>query len=181
MRTSYNNVNLTYGHLLNSITFVKNPKKIVEIGILDGYSLECFTKNSNKDTQIYAYDLFENFNGNHSNKNDIISNFLNFSNVKIEYGNFYELNNIIENNVDIIHIDIANNGDVFEHAIKHYLPKLSENGILLLEGGSIERDNVEWMNKYNKPLINPVIQKYKKNNFNVEVIGSFPSITIIRK
>ena len=181
MRTSYKNINLSYGDLLDSITLVKNPKKIVEIGILDGYSLECFTKNSNKDTQIYAYDLFENFNGNHSNKSEIISKFSNSSNVKIECGNFYELDNIIETNIDIIHIDIANNGDVFEYAIQNYLPKLSENGILLLEGGSIERDNVEWMNKYNKPLINPIIQKYIKNNLDIRVIGSFPSITIIRK
>ena len=181
MRTSYNNINLTYGDLLDSITLVKNPQKIVEIGILDGYSLKCFTKNSNKDTQIYAYDLFENFNGNHSNKDEIISNFSKYSNVKIDYGNFYELNNIIDSNIDIIHIDIANNGDVFEYAIQNYLPKLSENGILLLEGGSIERDNVEWMNKYSKPHINPVIQKYLKNNLSIQVIGSFPSITIIRK
>ena len=181
MRTSYKNINLSYGDLLDSIPLVKNPQKIVEIGILDGYSLECFTKNSNKDTQIYAYDLFEDFNGNHSNKNELISKFSDFSNVKIEYGNFYELNNIIETNIDIIHIDIANNGDVFEYAIQNYLPKLSENGILLLEGGSFERDNVEWMNKYNKPLINPVIQKYIKNNLNIQVVGSFPSITIIRK
>ena len=110
MRTSYKNINLSYGDLLDSITLVKNPKKIIEIGILDGYSLECFTKNSNKDTEIYAYDLFEDFNGNHSNKNELISKFSDFSNVKIEYGNFYELNNIIETNIDIIHIDIANNG-----------------------------------------------------------------------
>ena len=181
MRTSYRNINLTYGDLLDSITIVKNPKKIVEIGILDGYSLECFTKNSSKDTQIYAYDLFEDFNGNHSNQNEVISKFSDFSNVKIEYGNFYELNNIIETNIDIIHIDIANNGDVFEYAIKNYLPKLCENGILLLEGGSIERDKVEWMSKYNKTPIEPVIQKHIKNNLNIQVIGSFPSITIIRK
>ena len=89
--------------------------------------------------------------------------------------------NIIETNIDIIHIDIANNGDVFEYAIKNYLPKLCENGILLLEGGSIERDKVEWMSKYNKPLIEPVIKKHIKNNLNIQVIGSFPSITIIRK
>ena len=37
MRTSYKNINLSYGDLLDSITLVKNPKKIVEIGILDGY------------------------------------------------------------------------------------------------------------------------------------------------
>ena len=42
MRTSYNNANLSYGDLLNGITMVKNPKTIIEISILDGYSLECF-------------------------------------------------------------------------------------------------------------------------------------------
>ena len=181
MRTSYNKTDLTYGDLLNAITIVKNPTKIIEIGILDGYSLGCFIKSSNKNTQIYAFDLFDNFNGNHSNKDDILKKFSKYSNVKIECGNFYELHNNIESCVDIIHIDIANNGDVFEYAIQNYLPKLSENGILLLEGGSIERDNVEWMNKYNKPLINPVIQKYINDNFNIQVIGAFPSVTIIRK
>lgn len=181
MRTSYTNKNLTYGDLLNCITMLANPKKIVEIGILDGYSLECFIKNSNNNTQIIAYDLFEDFNGNHSIKKDIIEKFVNYSNVKIEYGNFYELNNIIDDNIDIIHIDIANNGDVFEYSIQNYIPKLSDNGILILEGGSNERDNIEWMNKYNKHKISPVIQKYKEKNINIQVVGTFPSITIIKK
>jgi predicted O-methyltransferase YrrM len=181
MRTSYNILNLSYGDLLKSITTVKNPQKIVEIGILDGYSLECFIKNSNKNTLIEAFDLFENFNGNHAYKNELINRFSHFSNVKIDYGNFYELDNIIDNNIDIIHIDIANNGDVFEYAIDKYLPKLSEEGILLLEGGSNERDCVEWMKKFNKPLINPVIQKYSNAGLNINVYGSFPSITIIKK
>ena len=51
---------------------------------------------------------------------------------------------------------------------------------MLLEGGSIERDNVEWMNLYNKPKINPVIKKYE-DNLNIQIIGSFPSITVVRK
>ena len=180
MRTSYNNANLSYGDLLNGITMVKNPKTIIEIGILDGYSLECFINSSTKYTQINAYDLFENFNGNHSNKNELIEKFSKYPNVHVECGDFYELNNIIGSNVDIIHIDIANNGDVFEYAMQKYLPKLSENGVMLLEGGSIERDNVEWMNLYNKPKINPVIKKYE-DNLNIQIIGSFPSITVVRK
>ena len=64
--------------------------------------------------------------------------------------------------------------------MQKYLPKLSENGVMLLEGGSIERDNVEWMNLYNKPKINPVIKKYE-DNLNIQIIGSFPSITVVRK
>ena len=45
---------------------------------------------------------------------------------------------------------------------------------------SIE-SNIEWMNKYNKPPINSIIQKYINDNFNIQVIGAFPSVTIIRK
>ena len=52
---------------------------------------------------------------------------------------------------------------------------MSENGIMIMEGGSEQRDNVEWMIKYNKPKIQPVIKKYGLN-----VVGTFPSITIIK-
>ena len=51
---------------------------------------------------------------------------------------------------------------------------------MIMEGGSNTRDNIEWMVKYNKPKIEPVIQKYK-NNFDITVIGDFPSITLITK
>ena len=78
----------------------------------------------------------------------------------------------------MIHIDIANNGDTYEDAIKHYLPKLSPTGIMILEGGSAQRDEVEWMNKYNKPKIYPVIQKYSKD-YIIKTIGNIPSLTFI--
>ena len=87
--------------------------------------------------------------------------------------------NIDDNSQDIIHIDIANNGDVYEYAIQNYIKKLKKNGILLLEGGSKERDNIEWMIKYNKQKINSIISKYK-NNYEIITIGTIPSITIIK-
>ena len=57
--------------------------------------------------------------------------------------------------------------------------KLKKNGILLLEGGSKERDNIEWMIKYKKPKINNIINKYK-NKYEIITIGTVPSITIIK-
>ena len=90
----------------------------------------------------------------------------------------YELHKNINTPVDMIHIDIANNGDTYEDAIKHYLPKLSPTGIMILEGGSAQRDEVEWMVKYNKPQIYPILQKYSQI-YNIKTIGSFPSITLI--
>ena len=177
MNSSYNN-KVTFGDVLESIVFAVNPRSIVEVGILDGFSLKCFADSSSKDTVIRAYDIFEEFNGNHADKETLTTSFEGYNNVLINRGDFYKVHSDI-NDIDIIHIDIANNGDVYEYAIKHYLPKLSEKGILIMEGGSMERDNVEWMPKYNKPKIQPIIEEYR-NRCYIKTIGRFPSVTLIR-
>jgi len=43
MNSSYNN-NVSFGDVLKSIAFSLNPKKVVEVGILEGYSLKCFAE-----------------------------------------------------------------------------------------------------------------------------------------
>jgi predicted O-methyltransferase YrrM len=180
MNSSYNN-NLTYKELLKTITFIKNPKTIVEFGILEGFSLEVFLQNSNSTCQIKAYDIFEDFNGNASKKDQILKKFSEYKNVNIEYGDFYKkFADLSDNSIDILHIDIANNGDVLEFVLKNYFPKLTENGLLIFEGGSEERDNIEWMNKYNKSKIKTVLEKYK-DKYNIKTIGNIPSITLIYK
>jgi hypothetical protein len=49
-----------------------------------------------------------------------------------------------------------------------------------MEGGSLERDNIEWMIKYNKPKIIPVLKKYSEL-YNIKTIGNIPSITLIKE
>jgi predicted O-methyltransferase YrrM len=179
MKSSYL-TNAEFGDILSSIVFTNNPKKIVEFGIFEGYSLLKFAENSNSNTDIEAYDIFEDFNGNHGDIDKLQTMFKAYKNVRINYGNFYEVvTKLADNSVDILHIDIANNGDVYEYVFQHCICKLSSNGIIILEGGSEKRDNVEWMQKYNKPKIQPVIKKYS-DTYNIMVIGSFPSLTIIR-
>lgn len=180
MNSSYNNKDIDYGHLIEAVTMSINPKKIVEIGILDGFSLTHFINSTNEAyTNISAYDIFDKFNGNHANESELKERFKSYENVEINYGDFYELHkNMANNSIDIIHIDIANNGEVYEYAIQHYLPKLSSSGIMILEGGSKERDEVDWMNKYNKPKIYPIIEKYSKN-YNIKSFGNKPSLTLI--
>ena len=59
--------------------------------------------------------------------------------------------------------------------------KLEKNGLIILEGGSKERDEIEWMNKYNKPKIGPVIENYKLNkNYKIATIGTIPSVTLVK-
>ena len=177
MMSSYKN-NLNYGDLLESITFIQKPKSILEIGILDGFSLKCFADNSDKNTKIESYDIFDEFVGNSANKEQLIEKFKEYNNVNIQYGDFYKLH-MLDNKYDIIHIDIANNGDVYEYAINNYLQKLNTNGLLILEGGSNERDNIEWMIKYKKTKIQPVLKKYK-DKLDIKTIGKIPSITFIK-
>ena len=179
MTSSYNNNNINFGDLFSTITFIQQPKKIIEIGILNGFSLSNFINNSSENTQIYAYDIFQNFNGNHAIKDDILNRF-NQDNVIIEEKNFFDVYKEHDNNsIDILHIDIANDGDTYEFVFQNYIKKMTSGGIIILEGGSEQRDNIEWMIKYKKPKIQPVINKYKKI-YDIKTFTAFPSITIIK-
>ena len=48
-----------------------------------------------------------------------------------------------------------------------------------MEGGSEERDNCDWMIKYNKPKIREVLAEYS-DKLEIKVFSEFPSITLIK-
>lgn len=174
VRSSYKNT-LTYGDLLEALIFSHKPKRIVEFGILDGYSLKYFAESG---AEVQAYDIFDEFIGN-GPPPDIREKFDKYENVTIDYGDFYEKwRDASLGKCDIIHIDIANNGHVYQTAVERYLPLLNPGGFLILEGGSEKRDKVEWMEEYQKPLIRPYLESLDKKRW--KVIGDFPSLTIIR-
>lgn len=177
-KSSYIN-NINYKDIFSTLCFLNKPKRVVEIGILDGYSLKSIADSVSNNCQIDAYDIFDEFNGNSANKENLNNIFATYTNVNIQYGNFYNLVNTFDNNsIDILHIDIANNGDVYEYVFNNYINKIKKGGIIVLEGGSNERDNIEWMNKYNKPKIKPILEQFS-SKYNILTIGNVPSITII--
>lgn len=176
--SSYNKSVLDFSDIFKVLIKMVKPKSILEFGILNGYSLKVFADNVDKSTEIYAYDIFDDFNGHHADQVQITQQFQNYPNVSIQYGNFYGMCHLMTNKFDIIHIDIANDASTYEFAIDNYLPLLNPNGILILEGGSVERDNVEWMKKYNKKSINDFL-KTKCGNLDYFIIDKFPSITVI--
>tara|TARA_R110001583_G_scaffold12031_4_gene53661 strand:- start:1031 stop:1588 length:558 start_codon:yes stop_codon:yes gene_type:complete len=179
MRSSYKENK--YENIFKLLVFALDPTRCVEFGILDGYSLKAMSDFCADDCTIDAYDIFEEFPGNAASYENLVELFKECPNVNIRRGDFYTSQvNFKDQSIDILHIDIANNGDTYKHVLEHYMPKLSDTGICVLEGGSLERDNVYWMKKYNKPKIVPVIEEIKKR-YNVYTIDDHPSITFITK
>ena len=179
LRSSYLN-KLDYSDIFKTVLFSKQCKTIVEIGILDGYSLETII-HSCPTSQIKAYDIFDEFNGNSADKEYLIEKFHHYDNISIDYGNFFDIHMVIENNsLDLLHVDIANNGETIQFIFDNYMQKMHKNGIIIIEGGSVERDNVEWMLKYDKQPIKPVLDNYK-TMYDIITIGEMPSITLIKQ
>ena len=170
MKSSYakNNYNLIFAEL------AKDSKFIVEFGILNGYSLKAFAESGN---EVCAYDLFDDYAYNHPRYIDLVATFWKYDNVMILKGDFYKEHiHFKDNEIDLLHIDISNTGEVFRYAVEYWLPKV--RGVMVLEGGSIERDKVDWMIKYKKEPINEYL---KSSGLDYEIIEKYPSLTIIKK
>ncbi len=179
IRSSYKESD--YSKVFKSLTFSLQPKLIVEFGILDGYSLQAFLDSRPDGCRVEAYDLFDEFPYNAADFEHIGQKFAKYDDFRLEKGNFFGSEALYgDNSIDILHVDIANNGDVYEYFFEKYLPKVAKTGICLLEGGSEERDLVDWMVKYEKPKITPVLQKYR-NQYNILVLDDFPSLTIVSR
>ncbi len=175
MQSSYSLNN--YDSVFNEIISHVNPGSILEIGILDGYSLNAFVKYRQKNCKITAIDLFDKYEYKNANYEEIINKFDNLNGIHIEYGDFYNFHKNCSN-FDLIHIDISNDANTYKYAIQNYLP--IANKALMLEGGSVERDSVDWMVKYNKPKINDYLISIK-NTHPHKIYKEFPSLTVFYK
>src|SRR5210317_743347 len=65
------------------------PKSLLEIGILDGYSLNSFVRNTSAETKIVAIDLFDEYEYKNSNYEFINNSFNKYKNVEILHGDFF--------------------------------------------------------------------------------------------
>lgn len=186
MRSSYKENN--YGDLLYSIVKVHKPTICIECGILDGYSTIYIAKalkdlsKQNHQGKLWSFDLFDEYEYKHGKKYDVrhILRQLKLRKfVEVNDGNFFELHNQLANNsIDFMHIDISNSGETVVSFLLHWVNKIKINGIVIFEGGSKERDQVEWMTKYHFPEIQATLNDSRFETFTFQ---PFPSITIMRR
>lgn len=176
MNSSYAKHDL--GLVLQGLVLNCRPKKIIEFGVLEGYStiamghaLKALGRG-----HIIACDLWHHYDHNHTTM-DIAQRNVDDAGltdyVTLWQANYYEwLANPCK--FDLLHVDISNDGDVIEKTLIKLAPQIKSGVKVVFEGGSAERDQVEWMTKFNKRPINPLQEK-----FGFEILDErFPSISV---
>lgn len=193
MRSSYRTNNFSL--LFTQTVLLQRPRIIVDVGILDGYStvhLATAAKHINltmkKECHVYSYDLFEGYRYKHGNRECVENNLERFelSDYVIlrQKDAFKAHEDFKDGEVCLLHLDVSNDGDKIKNLLELWNPKMNPcYGIILLEGGSEERDNIQWMIEYNKPPIRKELfsNEIIKNEYNMFIYNQFPSITMLTK
>lgn len=187
MNSSYLQNN--YGDVFYSVVTTYPPVIAVELGVLHGYSTIHIAKaiQHNKYGHLNSYDLFEDYQYNHGRLEEVqkeltdqgLQEF-----VTLNKGDaFKAYENYQDNTVHFLHVDLSNTGEILKKIFEQWDSKMVQGGIVLFEGGSEDRDKIEWMIKYNKPPIKPELENNKIINERY-VYGTYlkyPSLTMFLK
>lgn len=173
VESSYRQNNL--GLVLYEFVLEKKPYKIVEFGTLNGYSAIAMAMALHElgRGKLISYDLWDKYPYKHGSFNTVKSYIYSYG-----LQDFIKLRrkdlNIWLNRperFDLLHIDISNTGDIINLVYQKLHTKVKKGASVLFEGGSGERDGVEWMIKHHKKPIADLGDRY-------EIIdGRFPSVS----
>lgn len=165
---SPNNIGQSIYNIVKSI----KPKKIIDFGLLYGYSTVCLAQavRDNGIGKIIAYDLFEDYKYKNSTKKIVEYNLQYYglnkyvTLVKKDFDRWLEE----DEDFDLLHLDISNNGDIIDNLYKKH-----SNKTVIFEGGIEKRDNVHWMKKY---LFTPIANTKTKTNYTT-LNNNFPGLS----
>lgn len=182
-----------FGTVLYNMVTVYPPAVAVELGVLEGYSTYHIARGLRKNHEVHAanvkldaYDLFENYPHRHSTEDVVKKNLKDGLSdwVNLEMIDAYKVHDKYEDgSVYFLHVDLSNTGMVLRRIIQLWDRKMVIGGMICFEGGSEERDNVEWMKKYNAAPIrdevenNPTIQR----RYVYCTYLKYPSMTVFLK
>lgn len=172
-----------YGELFYSIIRIYQPEKVVELGTKAGYSAYHIARGlkANGKGSLDCYDLWENYEFDPVPQSVAQENLKEFKDiVTFKLGDAIGVDKTYKT-VDILHVDVHNEGSILEKIVPFWIDKVRQ--LIIIEGGSSERDNVKWMIKYKKKPIKKWLEVFARKSGNIKyfTIEPFPSVTIIRK
>lgn len=167
-----------FGELFYSLMRVYQPEKVVELGTKGGFSAYHMARGlkANGKGELFCYDFWENY-GFLSVAQKNLKEFESI--IHIEMRNAFGVEKIHET-IDILHIDLGNEGEILEKILPLWIDKTRQ--LIIIEGGSAERDNRGWMIKNKVMPIRKWLEDFNRRRPDIEyfTIEPFPSVTIIR-
>jgi hypothetical protein len=172
-----------YGDIFYALMRIYKPNKVVELGTKAGYSAYHMVRGlkANGKGTLDCYDLWEEYQFNSVPRSTAEKNLKEFKNL-ISFHSADAINAEKKYaEVDILHVDLSNTGELLRAVIPQWIDKVRQ--IIIIEGGSKERDEVEWMEKFKKKSIEKWLIDFARKRGDIEyaTIEPFPSITILRK
>ena len=171
-----------YGSIFYALARVLRPLVAVEIGILQGFSLLSVAAalRDNARGHITGCDLFEAYPYRHADRNQVLQQVAALELqpwVTIEAGDAHQVHDRWDA-VDYLHVDISNTGDTYRRVFADWSRRVRQ--VIVLEGGSAERDRVDWMQRFEKPAIAPAVDELQRAypEWSFSVLRPFPSMTI---
>lgn len=171
-----------YESLFYALVRALKPASAVEIGILEGFSLLSAgaALRDNGAGRITGYDLFDGYPYRHADAGQVTRQ---IAQLELERWVSVETSDVADvaarwDTVDYLHVDVSNTGDTYRQVFRQWAGKVRQ--VILLEGGSRERDNVDWMRQYGKAAIVPTINDLRRDypGWSFTVLEPFPSLTI---
>lgn len=167
----------TIGKTLYEQVLKLKPEKIVEIGSYFGYTtvIMAMALDELGKGHINSYDLFEEYPYKHPTFEKTQKNIEKYGLSKYVTLAKKGLDEWLANpeGFDLLYIDVSNNGDVIDAVYAAVKENIAKGATVLFEGGSEERDDVEWIRKYNKCPIRDTKAPFKV------IDPTFPSLSMI--
>jgi hypothetical protein len=171
-----------YGSVFYALARVLQPLVAVEIGILQGFSLLSVAAalRDNGRGHITGCDLFEAYPYRHADRREVLQHIRDAglqTQVTLEAGDADQIHERWDA-VDYLHVDVSNTGDTYRRIFRDWSTKVRQ--VIVLEGGSAERDRVDWMLRFDKPPIVPAVHELQQAypEWSFTVLRPFPSMTI---
>jgi len=171
-----------YGSLFYALVRTLRPRQCVEIGIFQGLSLlsAAAALRDNGAGAIAGYDLFDDYPYRHADQSQVARQVVASGLEAWTSLHRADAAAVHEHweSVDYLHVDVSNTGDTYRQVFAQWSGKVRQ--VIVLEGGSRERDNVDWMLQYRKPAIVPAVAGIARAypEWSLSVLEPFPSLTI---
>lgn len=183
-----------FGEVFYALVRAHRSKCIVELGTFQGYSglhmAAGLRDNQISGSELHLIDLWDEYPYRHCSLQSTQQKFEKNQLLATEYLRtcFHNLNAFEAQAefetaaIDLLHIDISNDGKSLQQALSLWHDKLCASALLLIEGGSAERDEINWMVKYDKQPIRQFLNSdWFRDRYEFMTLQPFPSLTIARK